>query len=95
MYYALSDSFAGSDPAEYTHGFANTKIVICFETFHQRQLWLESTRLLSAEALTREQALKLADWEVVDDCGTEAKVAYIYDQYGMSKLHIIVKKSTY
>ena len=58
MYYALSDSFAGDLPHEYTSGFANTKCVIAFETRAARQKWLATTRLLTAKALTRAEAIR-------------------------------------
>jgi len=60
-HYALSDSFTGETPREYTHGFANTKEVICFKTSRERANWLSSTRLLTARPLTRSQALKWAN----------------------------------
>ena len=59
MFYALSDSFTGDMPREYTHGFANTKEVIAFNTRKERNEWLEITNLATAEPLTRAEALKL------------------------------------
>lgn len=59
MFYALSDSFTGDLPNEYTHGFANTKEVIAFRSRKGRDEWLETTNLATAKPLTRAEALKL------------------------------------
>ena len=62
-FYALSDSFTGNNPAEHTAGFANSKKVICFSSKKGRQSWLDNTRLLTAKAISRPEALKLIPWE--------------------------------
>ena len=62
MYYALSDSFTGDNPQEAAHGFANTKEVIAFRTKKERDEWLENTNLLTAKALTRNEARKQTPW---------------------------------
>ena len=61
MFYALSDSFTGDLPAEFTDGFSNTKEVIAFSSRAARSEWLSATRLLTARPLTRAQALRRAD----------------------------------
>ena len=58
-YYALSDSHTGPSPAEYTSGFANTTVVIAFDSLSKRTAWLAVTKLLKARAITRPQAIKL------------------------------------
>jgi hypothetical protein len=58
-YYALSDSFAGDNPREYTHGFANTDKVIAFNSKKERDAWLKTTKLLKAKPLTRAEAMRL------------------------------------
>jgi len=58
-YYALSDSFTGDNPREYTHGFANTGRVIAFGSKKERALWLKTTKLLKAKPLTRAEAMRL------------------------------------
>jgi hypothetical protein len=58
-YYALSDSFTGPSPAEYTSGFANTVVAIAFSSLGARTAWLAATRLLKARAITRPEAIKL------------------------------------
>lgn len=75
-YYAESDSFTGDYPQDYTHGFANTKTAIAFETYKEREAWLKETKLLTARKLTRREALKLAEripWEGwrIRFCGCE------------------------
>ena len=58
-YYALSDSHTGPSPAEYTSGFANTTVVIAFDSVSKRTAWLAATKLLKACAITRSEAIKL------------------------------------
>jgi len=58
-YYALSDSFAGDTPKEYTHGFANKDKVIAFDSKKERDAWLKTTKLLKARPLNRGEALRL------------------------------------
>jgi len=59
-YYALSDAFTGDYPREYTSGFA-MKRVIAFESYAERKKWLSETKLLTAKAITRKEALKMCD----------------------------------
>jgi len=58
-YYALSDSYTGPSPAEYTSGFANTSAAIAFSSLGARTAWLAATKLLKARAITRPEAVKL------------------------------------
>ena len=58
-YYALSDSYTGPSPAEYTSGFANTSTAIAFSSVSKRTAWLAATKLLKARAITRPEAIKL------------------------------------
>ena len=69
MYYALTDTFTGDDPSEYSSGFANTKTAIAFRTRAQRDEWVKSSKLLTAEAITREEAIKITGWECGDYYG--------------------------
>lgn len=90
MYYALSDSFAGDLPREHTHGFANTKTVICFATRAARAEWLTTTKLQTARALTRAEAVKLTKdtWRAQSDTAPGTRQARIYgteDQF-----HVLV-----
>ena len=57
-YYALSDSFTGPNPTEYTSGFTNCGEVIAFSSVSKRTAWLAATKLLKARAITRPQAIK-------------------------------------
>lgn len=63
MFYALSDSFTGDNPTDYCSGFANTKIVIAFESKKERQKWLDSTKLTTARAISRDDAVRFTKWE--------------------------------
>lgn len=99
MFYALSDSFTGEHPREYTSGFGNTKYVICFITKKAREKWLEETKLLTARALTRQEALKLVEWISAYDYGCDKiKTCQIYcdrnsnDQNRMHE-HIITRRN--
>lgn len=58
MFYALTDYFTGNHPFDYCAGFAETKMPIAFHTKAQRDKWLSETKLTTARALTRKQALK-------------------------------------
>jgi len=58
-YYALSDSYTGASPKEYTSGFANTCEAIAFDSLSKRTAWLAATKLLKARAITRPEAIKL------------------------------------
>lgn len=89
MYYALSDSFTGDDPRDYTSGFANTKKVIAFRSKKERDAWLSDTKLLTAKPLTRSQAIKWAD----TDQGTwqqEYDVAKICRIYGTDSEYVTI-----
>ena len=77
-FYALSDSFAGDNPADYTHGFANTKEPIAFTTKTARDRWLESSKLMTAKAITRAEAIREAGvWPVLPH-GGHAKAIRLY-----------------
>ena len=92
MYYALSDRFTKNNPDEYTHGFANTKIVICFKTKKERASWLDSTKLLTAKPLTRDEARAYASIEQ-SWCGHyKVRLAKIY---GTDEYHAITKEISY
>ena len=58
-YYALSDNSTGPNPKEHTSGFANTTVVIAFDSLSKRTGWLAATKLLKACAITRPEAIKL------------------------------------
>jgi len=58
-YYALSDNSTGPNPKEHTSGFANTTVVIAFDSLSKRTGWLAATKLLKARAITRPEAIKL------------------------------------
>jgi hypothetical protein len=91
MYYALSDSFTGSDPKEHTGGFANTKMVIAFESRAKRDSWVEETKLLTASPLSRSDAVKLSRLDHDGD-----RVAEIYgseDAYGIPMYHVLKKNN--
>ena len=62
MYYALTDFSTGDNPKQHTHGFADTKEVVAFHTKDDRDAWLSTTKLLTAKAITRREALKLTKW---------------------------------
>lgn len=80
MFYALSDRFTGDLPREYTHGFANTKEVICFQTRAARDAWLQDTKLLTARPLTRDEAIRAADTSDGHLAPYGAKVARIHGE---------------
>ena len=64
-FYALSDSSTGDNPTNYTQGSANTKEPIAFPSKTARDRWVEATRLLTAKAITRAEAIRWADtWPV-------------------------------
>ena len=77
-FYALSDSFTGDNPPEPASGFANTKEVIAFTSKAKRDVWLESTKLLTAKPLSRLEALQLSEKVNVAENCERAKVARIY-----------------
>ena len=58
-YYALSDSHTGPNPKEPASGFANTGEAIAFNSLGARTAWLAATKLLTARAITRPEAIKL------------------------------------
>lgn len=60
MFYALFDKFE-LGKKEYSHGFANTKWVMAFTTKAARDGFLSATYDLSAKAVSRAAALRLAD----------------------------------
>ena len=63
MFYALSDSFTGDNPSDYTSGFANSTEVICFQSKADRDEWVRSTKLLPARAIARKEALQRLAWQ--------------------------------
>lgn len=63
MYYALTDSSTGDNPREYTSGFANKKEVLAFRSRFARDEWVASTRLLTAMAISRREAIRLTPWK--------------------------------
>ena len=69
-YYALSDSFAGDCPREFTYGFANTKTALAFHTKAERDAWLDDTRLLTAKAIPRKEAMRLCRDSICPIYGT-------------------------
>ena len=58
-YYALSDNSTSPNPKEPASGFANTTVVIAFDSLSKRTAWLAVTKLLKARAITRPEAIKL------------------------------------
>ena len=62
-FYALSDSFTGDYPEESTSGFVNTSEVIAFESKRERDQWVWDTNLLKAKPLTRNEAIRYAEWK--------------------------------
>lgn len=83
MYYALTDTFAGDNPSEHTAGFANTSAVIAFRTRKQRDEWVKTTKLLTAKAITRKDALKIESWRTGDYYGKrhcDVKVVRVYGE---------------
>ena len=95
MFYALTDNRVGSNPKEYTSGFANTKGPLAFRTKAERTAWLHETKLLTAKAITRSEALKLAERSngyLTDNPGD--KVVPIYGtetEFGLPEYHVIRK----
>ena len=98
MYYALTDTFAGDNPHDFNHGFANTKEPLAFRTRAPRDAWVNSTKLLTAESITRADALKLSGWVCGDYYGIKnstVKVVRVYgevDDYGLPVHHVIAEK---
>ena len=93
MFYALSDKFTGHNPENTTSGFANTKCVIAFNTKKERDEWLEDTRLLTARALTRDEALKEIDWSRDSYLCGEYDKAKACEIYGSNDHHILIGKN--
>lgn len=95
MFYALTDNRVGSNPQEYTHGFANTKGVLAFRTKAERAAWLSETKLLTARAITRAEALKLAERSngyLTDNPGDRVVPIYGTEtEYGLPEYHVIRK----
>ena len=86
-YYALSDSYTGPSPAEYTSGFANTVVAIAFDSLSKRTAWLAATRLLKARAITRPEAVKLtptlkSEWTPSDLKGLKSVSVWDTDAEG-------------
>ncbi len=50
--YALSDRFTGVNQKNFSYGFANTNVVIAFESSEDRDYWVDNVRLSKAKALT-------------------------------------------
>lgn len=81
IYYALSDSFSGDDPKEHTAGFANKKEPIGFRSWEARTEWLKNTKLTTARAITRAEAIKFASYDAyVQEAGQHIKAARIYNE---------------
>ncbi len=95
MFYALTDTFTGNNPAEHTHGFANTKSVLAFRTRLERDTWVRSTKLLTAKSLTRSEAVSLAETSNGSFAGEPGdKIAPIYgteNDAGMHEYHVLRK----
>jgi hypothetical protein len=56
-YYALSDKHTGDYPENSTNGLPYSKEVIFFPSANARDEWLKETKLLTAIALTRFEAI--------------------------------------
>jgi len=82
FYFALSDTFTGDNPQEYTTGFCNTKVPIVFNTKSERENWIFNTKLLTARKLTKKEAISLAKKGnyTLDD--PQAKAVRIYGTGG-------------
>lgn len=78
-FYALTDSFTGDDPREYTSGFANRKEPLAFTSRKDRDAWVSATRLQTAKAITRDQALSMIEWSA-QDRGDVVKRVRVYGQ---------------
>ncbi len=72
-YYALTDSFTGDNPMEPTSGFANTKRPLAFRSKKERDAWVLNTKLLTAKAITRTEAIVIADWALGAHYGHSAE----------------------
>jgi len=81
-YYALTDSFTGDNPAEPAAGFANTKRPLAFRSKKERDAWVLNTKLQTARYITRQEALKLADWETGEYYGSSANSVKVCRVYG-------------
>jgi hypothetical protein len=95
MYYAETDRFTGDNPGEYTHGFANTKCALAFPTRAARDEWVKETKLMTAKAITRSEALKMTGWARGEHYGTNAdqvKAVRIYSQ-DVEQYHILAAKN--
>lgn len=78
-YYALTDGFTGDNPGEYTSGFANRKEPLAFLSPKERMSWLSSTNLLTANPISRDEALSMTEW-MSDDRGRIQKRIRLYGQ---------------
>ena len=96
-YYAMSDIFTGDDPYAYNAGFANTKVAIAFKSRKEREEWLRNTKLASAKAITRKEAIRVTKWEsgeYFDTSATKCKPVRIYGTGdGYEAQHIVVAES--
>ncbi len=97
-YYALTDSFTGDNPKEPTAGFAYTKEPLAFTSAAERREWLKTTKLTNAAAITRNEAIAIADWRIGRDCGCAAEFVKPCRIYGtgdkMYADYIILAEST-
>lgn len=90
-FYALSDSSTGDNPTNYTQGSANTKEPIAFPSKTARDRWVEATRLLTAKAITRAEAIRWADtWPVLPH-GGHAKAIRLHGAENVLEGCVIVK----
>lgn len=87
MYYALSNSSTGESPIHWTNGVSSMKEVICFYTPEDRQRWLDETKLLTAHAIERDDALRYVAWTQL--AHNMVKQCRIYNTHDF---HVIVKK---
>lgn len=99
MYYALTDAFTGDDPKECTYGFANTKAPLAFKSRAARDRWVRDTKLMTAKALSRDEVLRMTDWERGEHVGSRSdrvKAVAIYGatgEHGDTEYHIIAAKN--
>jgi hypothetical protein len=59
-FYAMYDSFLGLNPRSYGKGFANAKTAAAFRSKADRDEFLETTKDLTARAITRAEAMAFA-----------------------------------
>ncbi|MBX9936073.1 MAG: hypothetical protein K2Y10_05725 [Burkholderiaceae bacterium] len=93
MFYALTDRSTGDNPAEHTSGFANTKEAIAFPSKAARDAWLADTKLLTAKAITHDEALSITGWEDGDYRGKKGCFVKAVRLHGTEEsFHIIASK---